>query len=185
MTRALVLGSAECVWRDADAALELFRPDAIYACNDIGARWPGPLDVWCTLHPEHFARWLAQRARRGHAPAAQIVSHLELTKEKHRFNVDRLAPYRWPESEGQSASGSSGLFAAKLAQDDGHDRIVLAGIPMTREAGNIARAGAWHEREHFVRGWELALPRIRARVRSMSGWTQQLLGSPTPEWLAA
>jgi hypothetical protein len=29
------------------------------------------------------------------------------------------------------------------------------------------------------------MPHIKDRVRSLSGWTRDLLGPPTPDWLAS
>jgi hypothetical protein len=37
--------------------------------------------------------------------------------------------------------------------------------------------------ESYRKGWERKLPDIKDRVRSMSGWTKELLGKPTKGWL--
>jgi hypothetical protein len=40
----------------------------------------------------------------------------------------------------------------------------------------------WHEHGEFVAAWNLVKPRL-SNVRSMSGWTAELLGTPTSQWL--
>lgn len=175
MTLALVLGGGRDVWAEAGAALEMAQPDLTVAVNDIGVRWPGRLDLWATLHPEKLAAWRSARALRGLDPAREHIAH-EL-----QAGVDREQTYLWP---GMNASGSSGLYAVKLALEAGAQRVVLAGVPMTAEGAHFFDAAPWGERGAFTEAWDIALPRLRETARSMSGWTKELLGAPTPEWLA-
>lgn len=170
----LVLGGAKSVWRDASAATDLADPDLIVAVNDIGSVWPDRLDIWATLHPEKMADWREQRRSNGHTGAREHVAH------ERWSGVDRLTPYQWP---GMNASGSSGLYAVKVALEAGASRVVLAGIPMSAGA-HFNREGPWNDLGSFTEAWKIALPRLRDAVRSMSGWTRELLGAPTPEWLA-
>jgi hypothetical protein len=83
-----------------------------------------------------------------------------------------------------NASGSSGLFAVKVAMEAGYDRIILAGVPMQVEGAHFFNASPWGEVGSFTEAWKIALPRIAPHVRSMSGWTKDLLGYPSFEWLA-
>jgi hypothetical protein len=64
------------------------------------------------------------------------------------------------------------------------DRVVLAGIPLTRQAGHCDEAGDWRDAEKYRREWQDSADEMRPYVRSMSGWTRELLGEPTSEWLA-
>jgi len=87
---------------------------------------------------------------------------------------------------GQSDTGSSGLFALKVALTDlGFDCALLCGIPMAPVTGHFFDAAPWTGAGAHQLGWKQALPAIRDRARSMSGWTQHLLGAPTTDWLAA
>jgi len=172
---ALVLGGASCVWDDATAAMELVEPDAVFAVNDIGARWAGPLVGWVTLHPEKMAGWRSERARRGFPAAREHVGH-----ELGQPGIDRATSYLWPD---MNASGSSGLFAVKVAMEAGFDRIILAGIPMQAAGAHFFNSAPWGEVGAFTEAWKTALPRIAPLVRSMSGWTAQLLGKPDRNWL--
>lgn len=175
MLTALVLGGASCVWDDAAAAQDLFSPGIVVAVNDIGARWAGRLDYWCSLHPDKMQAWCKGRMERGLKPAGCHVGH-----EMHP-GIDKVIDYRWP---GMNASGSSGLFAVKVALDHGADRVVLAGVPMKPEQAHFFAGATWSDCQSFIDGWHDALPFIKDKVRSMSGYTKQILGAPSPEWLA-
>lgn len=175
MKTALVIGGAACVWEDVEAALDMFAPDWIAAVNDIGTRWPGAVNWWCSLHPDKMSAWREERERRGFHPALCHVGH------EQAEGIDKVIDYRWP---GMTGSGSSGLFAVKVALDHGADRVVLAGVPMQPERAHFFNGSVWSDCGSFLDGWRAALPFIKDKVRSMSGWTQEILGRPTPEWLA-
>jgi len=167
VTLALVLGGATTVWDDVEAALALTEADGIVACNDIAADWPGPIDAAATLHPDLWPGWAERRASKGYPPAPQVFTH----------------GWAFP---GQDRSGSSGLFALKVALVDlGYDRAVLCGVPMDEQARHITEPWPWRSAEILRAGWRQALPAIGDRARSMSGWTADLLGRPTPDWLAS
>jgi len=149
-----------------------------------GIHWDEGHFVWCSLHPEYMPHYQEKRRELELPDCYEIV--VPLINEvgahwQHCKIADRCVSYRWP---GMSASGSSGLFAAKIALDDGHDRVVLAGVPMLRASKHFARGQDWLQRDSFMDGWKQAMPHIRGKVRSLSGWTMQTLGVPTPEWLA-
>ena len=173
---ALVLGGASSVWDDAAEALHLFRPDAIAAVNDIGTRWAGRLDIWATLHPEHFVKWAPARAANGFTPARTHIAH------EDGWRVDSIEDYRWP---GMNASGSSGLYAVKVLMDRGFDRIVLAGVPMQASGAHFFNTSVWNEVSAFTSAWLDQRFRLLGVVKSMSGWTRESLGAPDADWLGA
>lgn len=156
--------------------MDLCEPDAVFAVNDIGTRWTGPIRAFVTLHPEKMLQWRQERARRGFPDAFEHVGH-----EMGHPGIDRATSYLWP---GMNASGSSGLFAVKVAMGAGYDRIILAGIPMQAEGAHFFNPASWGEVGSFTEAWKIALTRIAPFCRSMSGWTKQLLGAPSTEWLA-
>lgn len=183
MTRALVIGCSQRVWSDVERAEDLCSFETYYLVKLAGAHWDGEDHfVWATLHPEFMPRYRAERASRGLHSRYEIVGPLAEEVGRHaQCPVDRRVSYRWPK---MTSSGSSGLFAVKVALDDGHDRVVLAGVPMSTEAGHFVRRTPWLQRDSFVHGWNSALQHIHGKVRSVSGgWTEQLLGAPTKEWL--
>lgn len=175
--RALVLGGAACLWDDVEAALSLGEFDGVVACNDAGAYWRGKLDAWCTLHPNKLGRWTKERAARGYPPASRLFSHR--VEEPHDITV---SSYHW--KPGGGSSGSSGLYSTKIALELGFERLVLCGIPMTPEPHFFNRA-PWAAYRNFSASWRTLAPRLLPNVKSMSGWTRTLLGSPSESWLRA
>jgi hypothetical protein len=167
--------------------------------KQAGIHWPGWFDVWATLHPEymhgknpHKKYYVAERRALGYPDGYEIVCPPDGEVGEHRGTCPeaRRVSYRWP---GMSGSASSGIYGAKVALDDGFDRIVLAGIPMTKDAGhflpktkNVAgdiRGPVWLQLDCFAPGFEIAKPHLRGKVRSMSGLTKDILGYPDQEWL--
>lgn len=182
MRTALVLGCANCLWDDYAAALKLFTPDTIYCVKLAGVHWRGGRFIWVGLHPEFMDDYEAQRAHNGLHKDYEIVAPLkgEVGMHGEKGKITRRVSYRYPD---MNASSSSGGYGAKVALDDGHDRVVLAGVPMTVETGHFARGKPWVGRGSFMIGFEKSIPYWAGRVRSMSGWSKEILGEPTPEWL--
>lgn len=172
---ALVLGGGNTVWADVEAALDLGEYDGVFACNDIGAAWAGKLDAWVTLHPDKFETWKKARAASGFAPALSHVSY------KAHPSVDAIHDYRFP---GVTLSGSSGLFAAKVALDLGFKRLVLCGVPMDAESAHFNDAKPWDAFSGYRHAWICSRKHIAECVRSMSGWTAEFVGRPSASWLA-
>lgn len=169
---AAVLGGASGVWSELRSLEEILgrKPDLVVATNDAGAVYPGHLDGWATLHHEQFTAWRVRRAGNQDYRAFCIQPHLQ--------SVDaEIVREKW--------SASSGLYAAQIALDVfGASGVVLCGVPLSPEAGHFFdRATAWDDAHVFRRGFEAALPVIRDHIRSMSGWTRELLGAPDAEWL--
>jgi hypothetical protein len=102
----------------------------------------------------------------------------ELRNSKYKI----ISYYPGPEvdiSESHSLpSGSSALTGALAAITLGYDHIVLCGCPLT---GNAPEGNPY---EAFRPGWEAKKDVLQGKVKSMSGWTRDLLGMPTKEWLA-
>lgn len=172
MTVAVVLGGASGVWSELTLLESMLgrRADVVVACNDAGVMYPGRLDGWCTLHHEKFAGWRSRR--HGNLDyRAFTIKHWPDCQDTE------LLAERWP--------GSSGLYAAQVALEAfDASRVVLCGVPLTMEGKHFFdRNNAWIDAENYRRGFEAALPAIRETVRSMSGWTRELLGGPTSEWL--
>lgn len=194
MRKALIVGCARSVWDEVKAAQELCIFDATYCVKSAGIHWPGKFDVWVTLHPEAIDDYEAERKKLGFPGGYEIVSTLDGLVGMHKGkgkNIRRKLDYRWP---GMNASASSGIFAVKVAMDDGYERIVLAGIPMDKDAGHFlpgtrtvnketVRGPQWLHRDSFMPGFEIAKKFMAGKVRSMSGHTAKVLGSPDRAWL--
>lgn len=171
-----MIGGAVGNYDEFQALQAMTHVDAVYAVNHAAVHFPGRLRAFVTLHPEpsRLPGWIAERRSLGLPDPDEVIGHEALSPA-----VTRVVPYVWP---GMNASGSSGLFAAKVALED-FDRVVLCGVPMD---GSVHRySGQSWDFEPFRDAWKIALPHLRDRVRSFNGWTRDLLGPPTPDWLAS
>ncbi len=168
---ALILGGASTLPEDKAAALALFTPETILACNHAGRDEPGRVDHFVTMHSDLFPMWLKQRAANGFPPPGQ------LWRARHR--IDATEGSRPIESWG----GSSGLLCVAVALELGCDRIVLAGVPMEKMKCHYDDKRPWHEARQYWPSWDRHLPKMLGRVKSMSGHTRDILGEPTREWL--
>ncbi len=177
MRNCLVLGGGPSVWKDVDAAKALGSFDHAVAVNDMIADYAGPLEAACSLHPSKLLAWRSKREARGYPPAKAYIAHQEDN------GVDRVEPYRWPE---MNTSGSSGLYAVKIAMELGFDRIVLCGVSLTTD-GHYFDSKAWKQRlvESYRAAW-LSVMQVHliGKVKSFSGWTAEQLGIPDARWLA-
>lgn len=170
---ALALGGADCLWDDVARSEDLLGEgwwDTVVACNEAGRDWPHRLDHYVSLHPEKLLRlWAPEREsdeyetwsdpKRGDRGPADTDHHLD----------------NW--------GGSSGLFCVQVALEVGAERVVCCGMPMTSDPHYFGRA-EWDEYDNFRAAWKERAQDLKPDVRSCSGWTRELLGAPTPEWLA-
>lgn len=187
MKLALVVGSAACIWDDVRAARAMAQFDAVCCVKRVGIEWPERFGVWAGLHPEYMREYEARRRAKGFPDGYEIVCppDNELGEPgKGIAGIHRRVGYRWP---GMNASAGSGIYGAKVMLDAGY-RVVLAGIPMDEQPHFIRHetcgTGPWAHRAAFLEGLRLAAAHMRGRVKSMSGLTKEILGAPTPEWLA-
>jgi hypothetical protein len=169
---ALCLGGGATLWGDLDAIKSSgLKYHGVIACNESGTEYNGQLDAWVTLHPRKFAEWRRKRERNGHDPALKSFAHAQ------QCDISDLivTPYRFP---GMRGSASSGIFTAKVALVDlKYDRAILCGIPMLG-IPHFFDKKAWRSHGHF-RNEVLHIPEKYAQqIRSMSGWTRLLFGSP-------
>lgn len=189
----LVVGCAANVWDDVKRAQALAKFNAVYCVKTAGIHWPEAFKVWATLHPEAMDEYEEQRNAKGYPNGYEIVAPLkdEVGEWRDHGHVVRRVTYRWP---GMTSSASSGIYAAKVAIGDGY-RVVLAGVPLDTNAGHflpgtwnvkktLRRGSQWLERDSFTNGFEVATPFLMGKCKSMSGFTMEKLGRPTPEWLA-
>ncbi len=183
MTTCLVLGGAACLQADIDAHTGPI--DAVVACNDAGTIWPGELDAWVSIHANYFHKkgWLSQRAANGFAPARGYFTNREKFAEDFRRDVAlpiTVTDWWFP---GQAciedgATITSGFLAAKVALVDlGFDRVVLCGIPLTRQPHFFDKE-AWGHAEKYAKRLPNIPDEYRARIRSMSGATREHFGAP-------
>ena len=186
MTLAIVLGSAQGVFQEVAEAMRLCQPDMIIAVNDMIPAWPDALHAAVSFHAEKMRHWLRRRQMNGYSIPQGVVIPSEwpewyqvLHKDKLDFEPTLQTPYRF---DGQDESGSSGLFAVKVALVDyGVDRVICCGMPMEPDVRYQHRHRRWYSAIRHRKGWEQSREQLR-NVRSMSGWTADFLGRPSRQW---
>lgn len=160
----LVVGTGPTLWEDLERWDRMQPPrHHIAVVNQAGAILKRPIQHWATYHPEDLAKRMRQRKSLvGHGAKNErflVHSHVD-----HPL-VDRVWNHELP-------PGSSAHLAVRVGLGLGYRLVVLAGVPLTG-----------HHFEHFSRGWHHSAPDFRGKVSSFSGYTAELLGEPTQEWL--
>jgi hypothetical protein len=174
---AIVVGSAKAASDELRAAQELAPAAGVIPVKRALSVCSKPLLAWVTLHPEQAKAQTLGRDIEG-VP-------LFCSERVHNVAGDwRIVRERW--------SGTSALYAVQIALEElGCHSVILAGCPIDSAQGCAYRmkpgqtkwANGYEER--YRKSWRIAHHTIKDRVRSMSGWTKELLGAPTPEWLEA
>lgn len=175
MTWSLVLGGAKCVYDDIAAATEQFgQPDIVVAVKDIWVTYPR-VDYVVSYHADRLPAELEERDRLGlQRPIAAYVYH-GTPIPRMPLRVECV----------HSPGGSSGLMGAMLGCRIA-DKAVLCGIPMDPQMPhfNMRKEGRpWVSATVFQPVWLGERGSLFGRVRSMSGWTKELLSLPDKEWL--
>lgn len=180
----LVVGSGNNVWEDLANLDDLvdIHEFPVITMNDMGTVYPGPIDVYCTLHPEKFRGWQDKRLTNGLNTDYLAITHErnDVVPSRNPYRVDRVVSYEW---DGTSGSGSSGLYAVKVALALGAARVVLAGVPIDMNFNHFNDKRKWQECSMFQHTWDQVAPRLQGKVKSLSGHTKYLLGEPTFRWL--
>lgn len=167
-----IVGSAPNALDDLYGFLESLLPlpdrnvDVMAIGLDAVKRIKGSVRYITTNHPEDIPAIVAEMHRIG-CGDYQLICHLP------GHQVDIVEPYRPP----LGRSGSSAMTGTLAALRMGYDRIVLCGCPLT---GNAPEGNPY---EAFRLGWEDRKEELLGKVRSVSGWTRELLGAPTEDWL--
>lgn len=177
MSTAIVIGGANSAWSDLDAARKLCTFDHVVCVNHAGIHYDGPVSAWASYHVELLWRmWIPARASAGNPTAESYWTAMYRGRR-----LGPRVPLKMRTLEG--AGGSSGLLGARVGAALA-DRVVLCGIPMDASYEHYDKPGPWKECDKYRRYWEEKLPEIGGKVRSMGGWSAELLGKPDAEWLA-
>ena len=169
--RLLIVGPAPSLKEDRKALERLdveFLLDrmAAYDVMAIGldmAEYIGRIDHVATYHSYELPDFRKRREAIGGNTDYETHSH-----EQFEDLVNRLWPYVPP-------SGSSAMLGIEAGMGMGYKRIVVAGCPLVDRKYTVTC--------DFRPGWIARYDVIKDAVRSMSGWTMELLGAPTKEWL--
>ncbi len=149
----------------------------LYLCNDMIAEHEAADAVAVSLHPPKTARWLEARRSRGFPPVREVWSDRALSAEESAGVVETIRPF--PNYD--AAAGSVGFFATRIAQRS-CEGVILCGVPMDPNGMHFLRKKPWPSAIGFRAAW-LRRRRDLGNVRSCSGWTAELLGAPSADWI--
>jgi hypothetical protein len=176
-SRLMIIGSAPCAQED----LSVFDRMAVPVCHGIDpfdymAVGLSSLDVVdrnfkyiANNHPVNIPK-IRQIMKERHEAAGGNWQY-QIIGPAPDPGVDIVEPYRPP-------TGSSAITGALAAIRMGYEKIILIGCPLT---GKSPTGG--NPYEEFRAGWEAKKDELTGKVKSMSGFTRELLGEPTGEWL--
>jgi hypothetical protein len=175
---ALCVGSATCKDDDLAQAARLGISQAagwtVIAVNHAALHWPGELPHWASFHANFFPRWAAERAALGLPAAGQLWT-----------GTRRLIPQAMDIKQVGNWGGSSGLLAVSVAHGLGAHAIVCCGIPLDYQQGHFDSPDKlWRDAANYRKGWVSHKAEMGNFVKSVSGWTAELLGAPEEQWLA-
>jgi hypothetical protein len=176
----LVVGDGRCVWDDLKAFYDLEPPPFdTMLINHVALAFPGKY--------QHFVCGDSHMK-----PMQKLALDLPDTVHKHCWNPGSKGfDIRWVKEDGRGWNGTTAALAVKIGITLDYLRIVLAGCPMDF-------SGHWYDKflpsnddklqndhRHHLWYWtELATRPIGQFIRSMSGNTAELLGTPNREWFS-
>jgi hypothetical protein len=188
----LVLGSAACLWDDLAAAGDDGWVGDRMAVNLTAINYDRHcLRHWATVHPQMplFQRDIPWwRHRRDRANRAFDLHGAAFDTRTRSISLASRNPapadiWEWP-YPARLRQGSSSLFAVEIGLVLGYDPIVLCGVPLDdsdyffRRLTAEERETYGFRRRHCHATWERQAPGWAGRVKSMSGFTAELLGRP-------
>jgi hypothetical protein len=172
----LIAGGAACVWADAEAAFALIDEAHVFAVKHVASVWPGPITALISLHPEKLGATFKARQRRGLDMDFKVWTH-KRSSDRGRASgrIDCVLPAAdW--------GGSSGLFAVQVARHIGYEKIILAGVPID-DSAHFNDPAPLERPARYRQAWLAHRAEIAPYVRSVSGWTSEILGKPDIAWL--
>lgn len=180
---AAIIGCASCWREDLDRFKSICSDFDVFAIG-LDCPYEDEIKYFVTYHVEDIQKYKEKRKLKGLNLDYQVISHTndfkKYCKERNKkikwtegVNVDVVYPYEPP-------SGSSSLLGTRAALIKlGYKKVVLAGCPLG--IGNILNETKSYN--VFKKGWTKLKPGLVDKVKSMSGWTKELLGEPTKEWI--
>lgn len=169
MKPLILIGSAPCVRNDIKEALRIVGEADFMAIGlDAADKYNGEIIGCVTYEPRDLPAFKEIRRKMGFISPVPTYS-----QERFKHEVDFVFPeLEAPQPHKDGWSGSSALLGVKVGLRLGYEKIILCGCPLDVQ-----------KYAFFRRGWTFIYDMIKYNVRSMSGWTRELLGIPTPEWI--
>ena len=178
---ALVVGTGPGFMEEHAEASRL-RPGAFVMAVNKAAGFVRA-DAIFSIHYEHMWKWVrthdlawGQREMRPetHTGCRNSAGMIAWVQSKAGQYVD----YLWPVA---NSWGSSGWAAGKCARGMGFDEVILCGVPLAQTSEPFADWRSESCVEMYREGMRLEAtnePDVAAGIKSMSGYTREILGAP-------
>lgn len=171
--RLIILGTARCLWDDLKS-LDQNIKSHVMAVNLAGYFYTKPIDHWASLHPVFLQRFHDIRA-------AEYTKHSHIHRHSIKYGKGMIG---W---DFGTDSGTSSLFAVRVALCLGYEEIILAGIPLDNTGSfyldphSETPGHLKYGDDHVFNTWKQAVrnnSEMKKRVRSCSGKTKAIFGEP-------
>lgn len=167
--KILIMGIAPCLEEDLKAIESRDLYDYMAVGLDCADRVLSPIQHMATYHTEELGQFYERRKK------AEL--NLDYKTHSHQPPADCV----WPLVARSPFSGSSAFLGCQASIGLGYKKIILCGCPM--QGKNLIKSKV-HDYDKFQKGWIKFAPSMFGdKVKSMSGFTKELLGFPTKEWL--
>ena len=160
-------------------------PHDVFCCNRSIHAYPDKVDHWADVDAE-AAIWVAENLPLDKVPEGRVI-------QRHTIGIYRGFNIGWgvegidpKELDSLLWLGSTTFFAVVAAVQMGYEKIVLAGTPLDKKGHwyDEPGAGAYRWTGEIYTVWmDFARDKQSERVRSLSGYTSQILGKADREWL--
>ena len=176
----VITGAAPCLIEDIGAMkslfftlhLSLFTFDYMTIGLDAVDKYLWDIKYFATQHPKDIEAAIGRRVLLGANTDFKIIAHTEhKTKSTGQNIVDLIIPIE------EGVHGSSSLMGVQAGIQLGYQKIIVCGCPLIGINEKKFDYAFYHD------GWIAKYEQIKNVVRSMSGWTKDLLGAPIKDWL--
>ena len=170
----IIIGAAPNAKEDYENVLkmDIGEHDLLIVGKDAFKILDRPVKYFATYHPDDI---ILVRDK-----VEIVISHTTYMNNNPRikfnpkdYKVDIIKPIDLRTEK----SGSSALLGVLATIDEGYKKIILCGCPLT------GKNNKQQPYSMFWPGWKQHEKEVRPYVKSMSGWTKELLGEPTIEWI--
>jgi len=182
----LITGDGSCLPKDVEVFESWKLPHDLYCVNRSLLFFERQVDHWAAIDIEESG-WFAENVNFKVEDHKHIVRHT-IGSASFAYDVYWDTSQEKPDAlQRRVFVGNTGYFAILTALEMGYERIVLAGMPLNMER-------CWYEPEEAEgpnwMGWmyvqwmdfKIKAPEKAAKVRSLSGYSEFLLGTATKEW---
>lgn len=171
---AVIVGSGRGGFDDLGRVLLVHPGAVVFAVNDAGMYLPG-FSHWVTLHSEKMAAWASVR---------ECDASLDQRFSTHSVTQGNRVEWVWAGLD--PYFGLSGYFAMQIAYLMGFDQIILCGCPGDGTPrffeSSVGRPDAYAYNDKNImyqfHNEMNRVPALKAKVKSMNGWTRHFFGSP-------